>query len=128
MAATAKKHAENRGYTESRKAGLKPFQPGKSGNPGGRPKAIIGPELRRQLEANPDDALVITNMLITMARRGDMDAIKFIVDRIDGPLVKKSEVGEPGAFDDLLDSIGEDDARRITLLAEVVERKRGKTG
>ncbi len=64
------------------------FQKGKSGNPGGRPAAVLTPILREIMEASANGEISkakrLAEVLIDKALDGDMDAIKVILDRIDG--------------------------------------------
>ena len=64
------------------------FQPGQSGNPGGRPKEKPFREaLRLELAAAGEDnkALrTIARALIDKAAEGDMAAIREVADRVDG--------------------------------------------
>jgi len=66
----------------------KPFQPGQSGNPGGRPKTKpFRDALKRVLdEAGKDDERLrlIAEALLGKAATGDVQAIKEIADRLDG--------------------------------------------
>lgn len=60
------------------------FKQGESGNPSGRPKQITtATELRKRLS---DDMPEIIQKLITMAKSGDAQAIKIILDRTHPPL------------------------------------------
>jgi Family of unknown function (DUF5681) len=60
------------------------FKPGESGNLSGRPKQIItATELRKRLS---DDMPEILETLIKMAKSGDAQAIKIILDRTHPPL------------------------------------------
>jgi HPt (histidine-containing phosphotransfer) domain-containing protein len=75
---------------EKRLANLKPFQKGVSGNPGGRGKALITRALREELEAPAEDSPTLTNAqviarkLVSMAKSGEIQAIKEIADRAEG--------------------------------------------
>ena len=75
-----------------------PFKKGQSGNAKGRPKkgTALADLLRKQLADTDENGLtnreVIIAMLITMARFGDLDAIKVVLDRVDGKVVEKKEV------------------------------------
>ena len=64
------------------------FQPGQSGNPGGRPKDTLTPLLRELLNTdNEAEKRVIVKALLSAAKvmgRGQVSALKEIFDRIDG--------------------------------------------
>jgi hypothetical protein len=65
------------------------FEKGASGNPGGRPKGpSLKAELIRQLGKKGDDGRkhvdAIALALIDKAREGNIEAIKEILDRVDG--------------------------------------------
>ena len=70
------------------------FKPGESGNPDGRPSFKAA--LRRELEAN--GGLVrpkierLAKKAIKMALDGDMRAMEFVADRLDGKPVQAIEV------------------------------------
>ncbi len=77
--------------TEKQLANLKPFKPGQSGNPAGRPKkALLSDALRRQLaEAHPNApektiAETIARSLIREAIAGNVQAIREVGDRSEG--------------------------------------------
>lgn len=71
---------------------LKPFQPGKSGNPGGRPKSkILSDAYKRRLtDLVPNDpegrtyAEFIAARVVLAAAGGDMQAAKELADRTEG--------------------------------------------
>ncbi len=74
-----------------RTANLKPWKPGQSGNPGGRPKRdAITAALRDQLQSKMpgrDERTVaeaIAFVLVKRALRGDVRAIREIMDRTEG--------------------------------------------
>lgn len=76
-------------YPPSRTAGLKPYKPGQSGNPGGRPPDTLTPLLREYLNANDEaEKKKIVNTLLSLAKLtgvpGQASALKEIFDRIDG--------------------------------------------
>lgn len=90
--------------SKSRTAGLKPFQPGKSGNPKGRPPKVkcipdilkritdeeLPPSMRAKMQAlYPDmqDATfleAIMRVVVSRAIRGDSWAVQFIAERTEG--------------------------------------------
>lgn len=65
---------------------LRPFQPGESGNPGGRPKGSVSlvSALKRHLRENPDDVKAVVQSTIDAAKAGDHQARQLVFDRIDG--------------------------------------------
>jgi ribosomal protein L17 len=75
-----------------RLANLKPFKPGQSGNPAGRPKALtLSEAYRRELakidEADPQKrtfAEVLAEQMIVRAKTGDVAALKEVADRVEG--------------------------------------------
>jgi len=119
---TASKQAKNRRGKNLVKAGASTrFQPGRSGNPGGRPKSIsaIRPLLREQLgELAPCElckgrgrrgsgkcracdgsgsgfetyAQRIARVAIELAAKGDVRVIEWLVDQIDGPATQSHEL------------------------------------
>ncbi len=80
-----------RRITEKQLANLKPFKPGQSGNPAGRPKkALLSDALRRQLaeavQGAPEKTIAehIARALIREAVSGNVQAIREIGDRTEG--------------------------------------------
>ena len=80
---------------ESKAAGrvenLRPFKPGQSGNPSGRPKAVLSRALRAEIDkldgAAPDaptKAERIAEKVVTLALDGNLEAIRLIYDRVEG--------------------------------------------
>lgn len=77
------------------------FEPGKSGNPGGRPK---GPSLKAELIRHLGkkgasgvrhvDAIALA--LIEMAEGGNLEAIREILDRVDGKVPQQQQVTGDG--------------------------------
>lgn len=98
------------------------FQKGQSGNPAGRPPGtkLLGPIIRRILE-EPDARKgtlnhdLIAQRLITMAKAGDLDAIKVVLDRVDGkvaqPISGDPENPTPAFTFTIQRASGENDAR-----------------
>jgi hypothetical protein len=77
--------------TEKQLANLKPFKPGQSGNPNGRPKkALLSDALRRQLAITapgmPErtQAEAIASALIAEAIAGNVQAAREVGDRSEG--------------------------------------------
>lgn len=73
-----------------------PFVKGQSGNPGGRPKAgeSFATALARQLEAVKNGTTTrdrVASAVIDLALKGNLDAVKWIVDRVDGKLAERVE-------------------------------------
>jgi hypothetical protein len=87
-------------------SGLRPFQPGVSGNPGGRPKkSPVTDEMRELLSKKvPGDkegrtyativALRLVNQAIT--GKGNVNAIRELLDRVEGKPVQSNELSGPG--------------------------------
>ena len=81
---------KNSGRTVAdRSRNLKPWKPGQSGNPGGRPRRdAISAALRQQLAVQVSDdrsvADVIAAALIKRALGGDVRAIREVADRTEG--------------------------------------------
>jgi hypothetical protein len=71
-----------------------PFQKGQSGNPGGRPKdfvsltAQIEKLLRQRAHDGRTRAEHVADVLIGLALGGDTNAIKMVLERIDGKVVQ----------------------------------------
>lgn len=76
------------------------FQPGQSGNPSGRPKALLTDVLREALEARDEEGRskreLIAEKLLALAMDGDVAAIRYIYDRCDGtPVQTVTHQGDP---------------------------------
>ena len=90
----------------------KPFQPGQSGNPGGRRPAILSRAIVAKL--TPEEADKIAAELIKQATGGDLHAIAMLWERIEGKVPNRNENGQPGEFDERLDDV-ETDVLRAAL-------------
>ena len=63
----------------------RPFQPGQSGNPGGRPKKkILTSAIERFLEAHPTEADAIAKAMVEQAKAGNVQAFREMTDRTEG--------------------------------------------
>lgn len=71
------KHGENKGHR---------WQPGESGNPNGRPPkgTAITDVMRQMLEEKPEIKRALMSKLLEMAIKGDLAAIREVIDRMDG--------------------------------------------
>jgi len=65
------------------------FRPGVSGNPGGRKKLKLTAALESTV--NPDE---LARKLYELALSGDMQAIKYIYDRIDGTPTQRVDIDQ----------------------------------
>ena len=91
----------------------RPFQPGQSGNPGGRAKGrLLSAVLRQKLTEEDKDA--IAQVIIDGAKRGELDKIRELFDRTEGKVPNRNENGQPGDFDERLDDV-ETDVLRAAL-------------
>jgi len=88
----------------------RPFQPGQSGNPAGRPKSKpFKNALQEALKAAGDNDEMLRTValaLVTKAKDGDVPAIKEIADRLDGK-VPQAVIG------------GEDDDPAVKMLHRI---------
>jgi hypothetical protein len=88
-----------------------PFEPGKSGNPGGRPKrdASLTGILRKELNRKGPDKVAkktrIVGKLLELADGGDLAAVKYVFDRIDGRPRESMELTTSGELDAKLKTI-----------------------
>ncbi len=62
-------------------SGLKPWQPGQSGNPSGKAKDVITSRLRARRDADWDK---LEKKLWSMALAGNIKALREIYDRVEG--------------------------------------------
>lgn len=72
--------------TQEKRVIGRPFLPGQSGNPAGRPKkgTALTDVMREMLEGNPDIKKAIMAKLLAGAAGGDLAFIREVLDRIDG--------------------------------------------
>ena len=73
--------------------GLRPWKPGESGNPGGRPKGTsITARLRKLVEKNEGEvADALCKAIVKAGLKGDYRFVKEILDRLDGPVKQQIE-------------------------------------
>src|SRR5690349_12967880 len=101
-----------------------PFEPGQSGNPGGRPKSKpFADALRMEIAAAGADHKALREVaraLLTKAAEGDVPAINALADRLDGKVPQAVE-GEMNhtADNPLLALLGRIAAQGQPLVAKV---------
>ena len=85
-------------------ANLRSFQKGVCGNPGGRPKSDLTKLLSQFVQAKPEGGkeawkALIIKRVVALAVQGDMEAVKFIWDRLEGkPALSVAISGSVGVF------------------------------
>ena len=70
---------------------LKPFEKGVSGNPSGRPKWKHVTEVMKQ-ELDEDKLISMVHMVYELAMEGNMRAVEFIADRVEGKVAQRVTV------------------------------------
>jgi hypothetical protein len=82
------------------------WQPGQSGNPGGRPKRRLIDELLEELLLTEDSkvAEAIARALLAKAKRGDLRAVQLVVERVQGRPKQAMELSGSG-LDGLVEAI-----------------------
>jgi hypothetical protein len=73
---------------------IEPFQwqPGQSGNPGGKPKGTVGlmPLIRKLLnEGDGKEAEKVARAALKKAQEGDAKVLAMFLDRLDGPIAAR---------------------------------------
>ena len=78
----------------SKKDLMPPWKPGESGNPKGRPIGIISPteQLKAYLRRAPGEVVAIIEAWIKEGKAGNIQAIKELLDRVDGKVVERHQV------------------------------------
>ncbi|MEZ5691953.1 MAG: DUF5681 domain-containing protein [Rickettsiales bacterium] len=115
----------------------RPFEKGKSGNPNGRPKGSRNKTtMQAVLELLEDEAEEITRKVIERAKKGDMVAIKLVMERICPPrkdLPVYFEIGSVKTIFDLIPAIdrllqavsaGEISPQDAQIVSELIEQQR----
>ncbi len=115
MATKKRKRAtESKGPTAKSLANLKPFKPGQSGNPGGRPRDVITTMLREMI-----DVKRFVEAVLTLAYVGDVPAIREVYRRMEGePLQRILLVREQAMALGRERGWQEDDIKRFAARAE----------
>ena len=72
----------------------RPFAPGVSGNPAGRPKGALNHATRASLAMMQGQVEQLTGVVVARALEGDMTAMKLVLDRL-VPTAKETPI-EPG--------------------------------
>ena len=75
----------------SKEKNLKPFKKGQSGNPGGRPKWKHITEMLKH-EDNQGKLEELVHVVYKKALSGDMRAVEFIADRLEGKVAHRLQV------------------------------------
>ena len=107
MTSSRDKQADNRGKHPNSLKNLErgkdtQWKPGQSGNPNGRPPkelsliSLIKEELEQIAEGDKTEAQLVARAIVQAARKAKVEIIKELLDRIDGPVKKKLEVGDEG--------------------------------
>ena len=93
--------AQNSDATAKRARGPgRPFQPGQTGNPGGRPR--IANNVREIARQHTDDAIrALVEVVQDKAHPQRVAAANALLDRGYGKPIQQVEVGKPGAFAEL---------------------------
>jgi hypothetical protein len=106
------------------------FTKGSSGNPGGRPRKgrSLSDLLETALAEKGADGLpkrkALMQVLVNMGLSGDLDAIKVLLDRVDGKVIDRQEItgrdGQPIEFN----NAGLSDTERAARVDAIFERAR----
>jgi hypothetical protein len=105
------------------------FQPGVSGNPGGRPKMRILSDMLAAIgcEVEPKSGKtwfqLAAEALVSKAFRGDVQAFREIADRVDGRSIQSVELSGPDGLS-IAHSIADLDQRILELLERGQARAR----
>jgi hypothetical protein len=84
-----------------RERGSMPWKPGQSGNPNGRPKKEFAfkTAIIQALRVKGPDGVPyrrrIARKLVELADQGNIEAIKILLERVDGKVVERREIAGP---------------------------------
>ncbi len=95
--------------TKRRRAGGRPFQKGQSGNPAGRPVGALNKSTRVALSLFEGEAEAIGRKAVELAKAGDIQAIRLIVERLCPPARERSirfDLPEIGKIEDMPAALG----------------------
>lgn len=98
------------------------WQPGQSGNPNGKPKALLTTTLREIF--TPEHARQVAQRIIDKSVSGDLRFIELLYGRLEGKIVERRESGSPGAFDQAIEMV-ETDAL-LAMIKEIGRRQAEK--
>lgn len=111
------KATAGRGSHPNSRANLRPIQPGEVRNPAGRPRQVATKLLREMAAETRDGAeqsrlSAIVDQLLSKAEGGDLDAIKIVLDRLEGrPRQSISlDVGERERYERMVENMIESEA------------------
>jgi hypothetical protein len=103
------------------KNNLKPFRPGQSGNPNGRPKKIPLDDLLTEV-CTKDEMIKVLKALLKKAKAGNTTAAQIILDRYYGRAKEFVEITDhlqpEGSFD--LSLLNDDELRTLISLQEKI--------
>jgi hypothetical protein len=94
MKAAKRRSTQNRGKTvkRGRIENLKPWKPGQSGNPGGRPRKTPLTDALQRIVQNPEAADKLARAIYKVGAKGDTRAFKEIADRVQGKVRTQIEL------------------------------------
>lgn len=123
MSSNQAQNAPSGNRADPRHANLKPWQPGQSGNPSGRPKKLVA--ATQKARERLDRAIARVSRILDNDRSSDRDAIMaatFIAKMANGELTRLSpedfdeEDGRP--VEEILDEVAQDVGCRVVKLDE----------
>ena len=125
-----RENSENDDGRERRLANLRPFEKGKSGNPKGRPKSALLTDAVRKRLAESNDLEAIAKALIGKAKKGDLEAVKIIFDRLEGKPKQSLEMDVSvndwrqtvNSFDISMDELTDEISKLLSSADDGVER------
>lgn len=108
---------QGRGSHPNSRANLRPIQPGEVRNPAGRPRQVATKLLREMAAETRNGAeqsrlSAIVDQLLSKAEGGDLDAIKIVLDRLEGrPRQSVSlDMGERERYERMVENMIESEA------------------